>query len=371
VVPFHLSEQGNLTVLVRHSYPRPILTLCPAGLDGFKTSGYSVEPISVIQSSDPLGETVEQVLHERAGVKLGEVSQLIWGDRHFPSPGGLREEVIACFARLEQVHEGQAAQTGLVWSEAAQIRALDGHQLLRSAQVHGLPDHRLEMHIFALMRKLGIDPGPWLGDNLQAQPALAAPPTQESIQAGQARAFEPCPIQESSQFLQIVRHRFEELNAQGQVLASDELESIQVQARQLQTVAVLPMVYWQQEWWVGLDRFDLPAAQAFTGNSRLWLAPAWRLPVKFTSMTAARNWVAEQMQHEFGAEVLEWSPLGGPYFPSAGLTAELVYPLAARVQLENATKLTFYRLTEAIQHWESFQTGHLRCLLLRSWLAHR
>ena len=109
VVPFYLSETGNLSVLVRHSYPRPILTLCSEGLDGFRPSGYSVEPITCIQGRDPLGETVEQLLLERAGVSLEEVQEVLWGDHHFPSPGGQREEVIACFARLSVLPEGGQA----------------------------------------------------------------------------------------------------------------------------------------------------------------------------------------------------------------------------------------------------------------------
>jgi len=365
VLPFCVTPQGNLEVLVRHSYPRPIPTLLQTSLDGLKPVAYGVEPLTVVQGDEPLGETVEAVLVEKAGLSREKILWIELGDTHYPSPGGIREEVIASFAEISCE---EAMQDG---TTCPGIRSLDAHQLLRSAQVNGLSDHRLEMHIFALMRRRKIDPGPWLGDR------LAPPPQSQANQrvkpaAGWAltarRAFLPCPPQQSPGFLVVSRHQFHEQDGRGEEVRLLDLESVSPSRLSLLTVATLPMSYHQGEWWAGLDCEDLPAVQAFAGNSQHWLAPAWRLPSSVHRQNTMREWVNQRLRDEYNSTALDWAPLGGPYFPSPGLTPELVYPYAVRV---DSGDFSWFRLETVIDHWELLTNGHLRCLALRAWLAHR
>ncbi|MBS2039544.1 methyltransferase domain-containing protein [bacterium] len=357
VLPYLVTEAGNLSVLVRHSYPRPILTLLQDSLDGFRPCPYVVEPLTAVQGQDPVAETVESLLVRRAGVHPEKIRSLWWAGGHYPSPGGIREEVLSCFAELDQDFEVDGS-----------LRALDAHQLLRSAQVHGLADHRLEMLIFELMRHLKIDPGPWLGDQLKSQPQRL-PPKESVWEFDSQRMF--LPGQESAGFLDILARHFVELDAQVREGGRTYLEAVIPRQLSSLTLAVLPMVPTAQGWWVALDLEDLPAAQAFSGNSRQWIAPAWRLPKGVGGQAEARDWVGQSMSFEYGLEVEDWAPLGGPYFPTPGLTPELVYPLAARVRPGQQTSLHFFPLEQLMQRWESVQNGHLRCLLLRAWLAHR
>lgn len=356
VLPYFVSEGGNLEVLVRHSYRRPIPLKLPSTLDGMRACPYIVEPITAVQGEDPLGETVEKVLAQRAGISAENILSVEPGDVHYPSPGGIREEVIASFAR---VRPGQG--------QGREIRALDAHQLLRSAQVNGLSDHRLEMHIFALMRRLGIDPGPWLADRLQPVEA-AAPPDPGVETAQRRRAF--LPDRQSPNFLTIGSTVFRELDRDGNEIDRLQLESVAPSRLSCLTVVVLPMLFHERQWWVGLHRDDLPAVQAFTGSSSCWLAPAWRLP-QAGAMHEALSWAEQSLRREFGVTAEDWAPLGGPYFPSPGLTPELVYPLAARVRCEDDCRLYFKSLDRWMQAWPEVSNGHLRCLLLRAWLAHR
>lgn len=357
VLPYFLADSGNLTVLVRHSYPRPILSELPATLDGLRPSPYVVEPITVVQSEDPLGETVEKVLLGKAGIACESIQRLWGGGLHYPSPGGIREEVVCCYAEVD-------AQI----SPDSSIRTLDAHQLLRSAQVNGLSDHRLEMHIFGLMRRLEVDPGPWLGDALMPGESDWAP-TRASWETEPARMFQP--HSQRAGFLEVRNSRFQQLDSLGEVVDELELEYVVPSRLQSLTVAVLPMIYYQGHWWVGLDLEDLPAAQAFSGNSRHWIAPAWRLPSQLSSLQQSRHWLDTALQNDYGCAIQDWAPLGGPYFPTPGLTPELVYPVAVRLQMLHPGGLHFFVLEELLQKWEQISNGHLRCLLLRAWLAHR
>lgn len=357
VLPYFLSPSGNLTVLVRHSYPRPILSELQHSLDGMRPSPYVVEPITAVQGEDPLGETVEKVLEARAGIGPQAIVRLWSGDVHYPSPGGIREEIVACFVEVDSQVRPHPS-----------IRALDAHQLLRSAQVNGLSDHRLEMHIFGLMRQLEIDPGPWLGDALISS-ASDWVPTASSWKVPQARVFQP--HTQSAGFLEVRSRSFQQLDSDGRALDEISLEYVVPSHLQSLTVALLPMLFQEDRWWVGLDLEDLPAAQAFSGSSRHWIAPAWRLPRAQKSLDQARIWLNEALIREYGAAIEDWAPLGGPYFPTPGLTPELVYPVAVRLQMIEPGRLDFFPLDELMERWEEVSNGHLRCLLLRAWLAQR
>jgi hypothetical protein len=63
-------------------------------------------------------------------------------------------------------------------------------------------------------------------------------------------------------------------------------------------------------------RYDLPAAQAFSGNSDLLIAPAWRLPRELRDWIEAGAWLRERpvaipVETIAGgaSESLEWVPL--------------------------------------------------------------
>jgi SAM-dependent methyltransferase len=370
VLPFFVSPAGNVSVVVRHSYPRPILTRLREGMDGLRPAGFTVEPVTALQGDAPLGETVEELLQRRAGIEPADVLDIAEGDVLYPSPGGLREEVRCVYAQVQPITLRDAPAGQVPWSQGGQLRALDAHQLLRSAQVNGLPDHRVEMHIFGLLRKLGKDPGPWVGDSLKREHDGWLPVAGKWEQVVQ-RAFVPVDIRESPGFLQVEAHEYEELDSAGEVLRRATLESVLPAGYSPITVAVLPMAWDGAHWWAGLQWIDLPAAQAFAGNSGLWVAPAWRVPLPSATLGDAGAFVRKQLHTEFGLEWVEQAVLGGPYFPSPGATPELVYPWAIRVRAENPCGLHFFRLDELMTRWESVRDGHLRCLLLRAWLSHR
>lgn len=378
LVPFFETDEGHLTVLVRHSYPRPIVTGQDASPDGFRAGGYTVEPLTALQGEEPLGATVEKLLQERAGLAPEDILDVIPGDTLYPSAGGIRESVRSVFVRVSaaagRLRPTPAAQTG--WKGNGQLRALDAEQLLRCAAVGGLPDARLEGHLFSLMRRLGREPGPWLGDTLQAEQAAVAP-TPGRWQQPRRREYLPL-NPTATPFLEISAHRYQELDADGEVLAEQTLESVRPTAVSALSLATLPLQWCSATgWWAGLQWTHLPAAQAFSGSSGLFVAPAWRLPLppgEGHSWRATELFGADRLLEQHGLRVRRWARMGGPYFPSPGLTPELVHPLAAAVEpIQEAPPdpLHWFTLEFLLQRWSELQDGHLRCLLLRSFLALR
>jgi SAM-dependent methyltransferase len=367
---------GDLFVLARKSYPRPILTCRLRGtvpVDGARAVGYVTEPLAVLQDDKPLGQTVEEALAARFSVPGARLRAFREGGRYFPSPGGIQEEVRALLVEMDPLFVETSIDNVSGFSTSGLVRALEARQVLRAAQVGGLPSARLEVNVYDLLRGLGRDPGAWIGEEIALAEAAAPPARSASMVelAGRParRAFEPADPADSSGFLELATSEFEELDAAGQVLHARSLEFVVPRPLSFNTVAVAPLLRRGDEVYLGLDDDDLPAAQNFSGNSQLLVAPAWRLPREVTSPTPARAWVVERMASEYGVGAGQVWELGGHYHPSPGVTPEVVYPLAVEVLEQRGSaprELTWVRLQDALDHLEELCDGHLRLVALRA-----
>jgi hypothetical protein len=125
---------------------------------------------------------------------------------------------------------------------------------------------------------------------------------------------------------------------------------------------------WQHrgEIFMGVDDDDLPAAQAFNGNSELLVAPAWRLPRNVTPTTPSRSWVVERLARDYGLACSDLFELGGSYHPSPGISPERVTPLAVSVSRGASAGLLWVRLAELVAAADLLLDGHLRILAWRA-----
>jgi SAM-dependent methyltransferase len=372
ILPY-FEEHGDLIVLARMSYPRPILSAreASAALDGSRAPGYVTEPLNVLQADRPLGDTVEEALAAGARVAAGAIRGMREGALYYPSPGGILEEVRSVLVEIDPtfVEVPLAGLSG--FSTSGRVRALEVRQLLRAAQVGGLPDARLELNVYELLLQFGRDPGPWIGEavTLADVGPPPGPTTAAALEARPARrSFARATPAESPSFLDVRCALFEELDASAAVVSSRPLEFVVPRPLGTNTMATAPLWRHGTEVYLGLDDDDLPAAQSFTGNSALLVAPAWRLPREASSTTPARAWVRRRLEEEYGLACGEMWDLGGPYRPSAGLTPETVYPLAVEVTGWRSTgrPLRWVRLRDAVAARSMLRDGHLRVAALRA-----
>lgn len=352
---------GELYVLARKSYPRPILSLCDERLDGALSPTYVTEPLSVICGDKPMAQTVEEALDRWAGVGGDEIFEFTEGSTTYPSPGGVQEEIRSFFVRV--------APRMVATPEARdQVRAIEVGQLLRAAQVGGLPDARLETLTFELMRRLGRPTGPWIGEPLELV-AKAEPPLVTDLftllNSPRRRAYQL--TDRRVNFLRLERQCFTERGAQGETIAEVELEYVRPARASLNTVAVAPLWRGPTEVYFGLVDEDLPAAQCFSGHSNHLQAPAWRLSSELTSLHNLPRYLRGALDRENGLEVRDCFQLGGPYFPSPGVTPEIAYPWAVDVWShgESAVPLCWVPLSQLVQGFEHLKEGHLRTLVSR------
>lgn len=366
-------RDGEVFVLVRQAYPRPILTCREAEgglLDGSLPASYVAEPLSVLLRDRPLGQTVELALRERAGLEPAALRQVRRGGQSYPSPGGTLEEVQAVLVEIEPVDVPALPGGVSGFSTSGRVSAVEAGQLLRAAQVGGLPDARLEMHTHELLARLGEPPGPWIGDVVELSEARNVPPPTvlgALLERPRRRDWEALG-EGTGAFLDLRCSWFHELAADGSVLRRVPLEYAVPRTRSLHTAACAVLALHEGTVLLGLDEDDLPAGQAFEGHSDLLVAPAWRLPLGTRSLSEAKEWVSERLHEEHGLEIGGSWELGGRYHPSPGVSPEAVYPLAVEVlDVKSGLRpLHFVPLAEVIAGLDHLRDGHLRVVARRA-----
>lgn len=372
VVPW-FARGGDVFVLARTSYPRPLAacTLAAPSIDGARSPTWMAEPFSVIQTDKPLGQTVEDALESGARIGPERIVGMRAGATYYPSAGGTQEEVAPVLVEIEPLFVEESLPRRTPLSSAGRLRAIEGKQLLRAAQVGGMPDARLEINTYDLLARVGLDPGPWIGEAITLregpEPADQRTFTELDARSGR-RAFRRVEQERSPSFLQVRCRRFVEIDAAGRELAEVPLELVVPRARSTTSIAMAVLLARAGTIWLGIDDDDLPAAQCFRGTSEILVAPAWRLPRDVTGIAAARAFGMERLRAEHGVIAGECFELGGRYLPSAGLSPEAVHPLAIEVigATDAPRPLCWVRLADAARSASSIADGHLRVVVLRA-----
>lgn len=362
---------GAVHVLARRGYPRPILGCGDPTIDGMRPSTWVTEPLSVQTGDKPLGQTVEELLEGFPGTEIVSIEP---GAAYYPSPGGLQEEVRSVHVEVAPINVTSGGvqlpldrRSG--FSTSGELRAIEARQLLRAAQVGGLPDARLELNVYDLLLRLGQDPGAWIGEALG--PLADGPePADLSLDAPRPRRrrFRRAEAADSRGFLDLRCHGFCELDANGAEVASRRLELVVPRRLSTNTVAVAALRRRGDDILLGVDDDDLPAAQCISGASDLLVAPAWRLPREVDGIEVCRAFVRARLAAEYGATVGGVWELGGAWHPSAGVTPEVVMPLAVEIVADSPAprQLRWVSLRDAVTRRHRLQDGHLRIVALRA-----
>ncbi|MBT8100663.1 MAG: methyltransferase domain-containing protein, partial [Gammaproteobacteria bacterium] len=371
ILPWFETED-DIFVVVRGSYPRPILGCQPRGtapLDAYYTAGYVNEPLLAIQTEQPMGLTVETTL-EQSGISADNIDSVANGTTYFPSAGGIQEIVRSVLVRIAPTTVSTPLADRSGFSTSGIVKSIAAQQLLRAAQVGGLPDARIELNTYELFLQQGRDPGPWIGDeiNVHETDAIVAQSLDALLGGPRRRVFENATPDQSEGFLELVAAKLEELDADQNVIAQKTLEFVIPKLTSHNTISVALLMQQDGEYWMALDDDDLPAAQSIDGNSNLLVTPAWRLPHDIATLTPALGWIGEQLSANHGITVDDFYVLGGRYFPSPGVTPEAVYPYAATVteEISSSTPLKWVRLQELVEQRALLRDGHLRIASLRA-----
>ncbi len=370
IIPW-FEEDGDCFLLARASYPRPVIcaeSRGTASLDRRHSAGYVIEPLVTVQTDKPMGMTVEALLARDASIEASSIIEFRKGSSYYPSPGGIQEEVRACFVQVTPNFAQEPIENATGYSTGGRVLAIEAQQVLRAAQIGGLPDARLELNAYDLLLERNSSCGPWLGASVAVESEFPVPLSATPRAQTHRRAFSAASPRESQGFLQVECAEFSEFDQAGALRSRTALEFVVPTTLSLNTVVTAIVARSGGELWLAVDDDDLPAAQGFCGNSELFVAPAWRLPKNLERMSPAHEWVRERLRHDYGVETGGLWNLGGPYYPSLGLTPEIVHPriVEARSMNSGLRALSWIPLAEAVAKRDSFKDGHLRIVLLRA-----
>ena len=376
LVPWFESA-GQVFVFAKKGFPRPIVNACmdQARLNCSSVSGYITEPISaIVDSAEAPEKAVSHILTERAGFEREDIINAGEPFSYYTSPGGVNERIVS---RLIKVRPRPTAPVAFPnytrFKDAGTVRELDATQVLRACHVGGMFDARLEVNIYHLLNGLGMKPGPWIGAPItlaEQTPVLSFTPDESALTPSAHAAFDPCARPAEPDFLSLREGNFAERDHGGRILAEVPFEYVLPQHLSINTLVALPVARTGHGIFVGLEHRDLPAVQSVTGSSKVAAAPAWRLPFAVKHRSELPSFLMKAMRRDFRVSVRRSWELGGPYFPTPGVTPEVVYPFAAEVDLGDASEsdLRFIHIDEIGTRLGLIQDAHL--LIASCRLAH-
>ena len=366
VLPWY-EDEGQLFVLAKKDFPRPIVNACreQTRLGSTSVSGYITEPISAIVSEPELDKAVTNILSERVGLSHEDLVSIGEPFSYFTSPGAINELVQAYLVQVRTLSSFEAEFPNYTaFRSAGTVRELDALQVLRASQVGGMFDARLEINIYHLLEKLGRSAGPWIGApiSLSSQiERLPDPPSQKPFASHGSAMFEEVDAVKEVEFVLVTEGTFVERTHNGDPISKVAFEYVTPKKLSATTVVALPVMKTSDEVFVGLEVRDLPAVQAFTGSSQIWTAPAWRVPREIRSLAELISFISDAMHRDFCVQVLNTWELGGHYFCSPGVTPEVVHPFVVEIdaQAVSSSDLRFIRIQDLRSALSSIRDAHL------------
>jgi hypothetical protein len=360
-------RDGQVFIFAKKNFPRPIVNAVSeqTRLNRAAFSGYITEPITaIIEPAELLSDAVPRVLRERASFSTTDILDIGDSFSYYTSPGGINERVLSCAVQVRpRGSEPVLFPNYTQFESAGSVRELDATQVLRACHVGGMFDARIEIGIYHLSRKLGFNPGPWIGApvKLTAQDLTAVSTDEAILSPPVLFAFEQIAPPVAARFLSVREGNFVELTQDHQRLAEVPFEYVIPRDLSMDTISAIPVVRTRNDVFVGLELRDLPAVQSFTNNSRIATVPAWRLPLSVKHVMELPSFLSEAMFRDFKLRVREVWELGGAYFASPGVTPESVYPFVVEVDGSALTEtdLRFIALNDLKNRLDQIQDGHL------------
>lgn len=340
VVPYRITKEGRLVIYARHDYPRPIVNSVSRGspnLDGKHWSGHLIEPIQMdtaLFNNESQQENLEELrgfLKKSARLSISRDDSLFLGPMYYPAPDFLEVAIEPLFVEVEEplsdIWTVQANESGL--STAGTIRELDARDLLRASQIGLLPEARLEVHIFTLMRRLGIEMPPWVGEKTEIHEGSPknkiddAEELEDFMVEGKFSEVES----EKGATHKVVRSVFVDdglVDGAQSGLGSTELEFVIPRDEDSNNVAViLPMTRdLGGEVLLGLEPKYLPVPNRLGGDSSILGMPSFPLPRHIKTIDQAKEYLGGIL----GVPKDRIGRLGESYYTFIGMTPQRIYP---------------------------------------------
>ncbi len=352
IIPWRTAADGRLVIYVRSGYPRPIINAVKRGnanLDSKNWSGHLIEPITmdtdaltrnVIENKDK----IVQYTQDHADLEIKGKDNLFVGQIFYPAPDKIDEAIEPVFIEVKKPKASTwdigSDQTETGFKFGGKIVELDANDIIRAAQVGLLPEPRLELHVLDLMRRLGIEPPPWVTgeiivdrfrtfdenevpDILQRDNILNL---EKLIDEWEQDGFATERI--GGDHLKTTRSVFVEEGKFGggmRGMASQDYEFLVTDDGVENIAVVMPLTRgWDDQLMVGVEVGNMAVPQRMGGSGLMITAPTFVIPRDVRTIADAKVFVGKQ----FGVGPENVFQVGESYFTHTGVTPQRVYPFA-------------------------------------------
>lgn len=331
IFPYHEAENGRVLVFVKSGYPRPLIHTATAqgqSLDGKTWSGHVTEPLAIANLENT--RDLPRLLAVRFGFEPWAMGDVTPSLQYHPAPDIVDERVSSHFIRMAASELPDEKQLPASFHDQGRVVAVGAQELLRSSQVGMMAEARLEMNLYQLLKDLGAEPLPWMGDDVAARdfamaqaigPDRSGPVFGKLAQARQPRHFRHV----ASTF-----HEEAHDGSHTRTVATQNFEMVLPREKSASVMTILPL--WRDaasgEIMTALRNEALPVLQDepdLTGRMHL---TRLRLPRGVSGMEEAKAHVAERFGNVPVDDVM---PLGAGYFPSIGVLTDRFYPVALNI----------------------------------------
>ncbi len=373
LIPWYKDHEG-IKVLLRRGYPRPILNSMadvPSPIDDTLTSGYVVEPISALWDT-PQAQEVSEILKERINLSKSHIISVEPGLTYLPSSGGIDEIIQSFYIEINpEALSHMSVNYKPDFTEHGTIDALSATQLLRSYQIGGLLDGRLNIAIYDLMLRHRIELDPWIGDDCDLsilKSCHVIPKKIDRLFEDQGERFKKLPSYDYFEYLKALKATFVEKDATNRVIRSVDFEYMVPRQTSRFTCSILPFAKQGNKLYLGLEKKNCPTSQRLKDASVLYSVPAWRLGHDIFTMDDALREIRHKLLNDHGVKAHHPIRLGGSYAPSPGITPERVTPFLAIVEEMFSSKapLDWVDLEEWLGQRNRFHDAHLLLSGLRA-----
>ncbi|MDB5491820.1 MAG: Trans-aconitate 2-methyltransferase, partial [Micavibrio sp.] len=186
ILPYRLTEMGELNVFVHIGAPRGITNAIPRhgrDLDGRRWSGHMTEAIAVDSAmvtsiNDGDVKATQHLIRDVIGLDPVPNRALEAGPSYYPAPDFIDERIETRFIEVQE-HKGQVEPRVLPsdldgFQSKGRIVELPAQSILNAISVGTIPNAQLELQIQALFRKLGMKAEAWV-DSPLALPEVDMP----------------------------------------------------------------------------------------------------------------------------------------------------------------------------------------------------
>ncbi len=341
ILPYRITESGELHVFVHIGAPRGIINAVPRngrGLDGKRWSGHMTEAISVnseiisnIAENDIKGSV--QLMRDAIGLRPVVNRALEKGPSFYPAPDFIDERIDTRFIEVDPPQgpiEPKSMTPDLIgFAARGRIMEINAQMILNAIAVGIVPNAQLELQILSLYQKLGLKAEAWADTPLNL-PEVDVPKTDirdllKSMTETDNRYRPSRGTTGQWKALQSVFVDEGQINGGMTGLASRDIDFIVSDESSENVAVVLPLVKnLSGEVLAGFVTEYLPVPQRYKGSGFTVNAPTLAIPREITSIDGARQFIADH----FKVDIDNVMKMGESFFCHAGLTPQRIYPFA-------------------------------------------